>query len=200
MYVRAAVFCFVVVGLFLGISLAGNKEVRLKAKGGKERIDPGGTGTVTVTLKNRTRETKEITVTLRYRDIEDAEPIGSATLTLAPKEKASREFDVAVPADWFDRTLRVIASIPDAEKKAKVRTNRSEFTNELWLRGRELYRAECGTRCHGSSGQQVRRQNLTRWITAIRAGPGSMPRYPDLSRADIVLMKEYSKDPKRDVE
>jgi hypothetical protein len=197
---RIVLFGLAVLGVTVGLSLARNPEVRIKAKGGKERVEPGGTGTVTVTLKNRTSETREVAVTLRYRDLEDEPPIAVANVSLGPKEKVLRDFEVAVPGDWFDRRLRVIASIPDADAKAKLKTLRSEFTDELWLRGEALYREECGTRCHGSRGGTVKRRSLASWIDAMRSGPKSMPRYPDVPRSDIVLMRQYARDAKRTVD
>jgi hypothetical protein len=194
------VVLLVVIGVAIGVSSAKNREVKIKLKRSKERIEPGGTGTVTVRLKNRTKEPKSVTVTLHYRDLENEDPIGEATIDLGPKEKVARDFDVPVPADWFDRSLRVVARIPDAEAKTKLKTVPGEFTDELWLRGRELLREECGTRCHGTNGGQVRGRSLQAWISAVRNGPGSMPRFPDLSRTDIVLMRLFARDPKREVE
>jgi hypothetical protein len=196
---RGSLLCLAVLFVTLGIAVAGGREVRIKVKGTNDRVEPGGTGSVMVTLKNRTSESRQVEVALRYQDLDDAEPIATATINLPPKEKVSREFDVAVPRDWFDKRLRVVASTADDQAKGKIRTVPGEFTDELWLQGRDLFQQECRN-CHGGNGWKIRNDSLQSWITNSRNGPGRMPRYPHLTRSDFVLMYKYAKDAKRQVE
>ena len=199
MLIRGSLLCLLALLVALGVADARNREVKVKVKGARERVEPGGTGSVTVTLKNRTDEMKKVDVTLRYRDLDDAEPIATKTVTLPPKEKVSTEFAVPVPENWLDKRLRVVASIPDADAKGKILTVPGEFTDELWLEGRDLFRQECRN-CHGSNGWKIKNKSLLAWISNSRNGPGSMPRYPHLSRTDFVLMYKYARTAKRVVE
>jgi hypothetical protein len=199
MLYRASLVALIAVVLSFGIALAKNKEIKVKAKGAKEKIDPGGTGTVTVKLKNRTNEEQEVPVSLLYQDNLEDGPFVSATITLKAKETVTEEFDVPVPEAWFDKKLRVITRIPDAETKAKVKTIPAEFTDEFWLQGEALFQQECRS-CHGKNGWKIKNKGLSSWISNSRNGPGSMPRYPHLTRADFVLMYQYAKDGKRVVD
>jgi hypothetical protein len=171
-------------------------ELKLSLKAPRSKTLVGETAVLQLKLKNRTDTTREVAVELIYKDA--TEPYAVETVTLGPKEKVKLDVDCPVPADFLGKKLRVYARAEGLEDRAKVKVKLGDITDEQWIEGRDLYQAECA-RCHGKKGGEVRGDSLDRWISAMQKGPGSMPRYPSIGVAEIILMREYVKDADREV-
>lgn len=172
-----------------------SKELKISLKAPSGKHDAGGLATMKVKLKNRTKEARTVVVTLAYLDDPD-NPFSTESYDLDPKEKRTVLTPCPIPAGYTDSRLRVLLRAEGLEATAKVKVRPAGLTDAQWLEGRELYRSECGT-CHGSSGGGVKNNSLDRWMSAMASGPGSMPRYPDLTRDDAILMREYTRDADR---
>jgi len=112
-----------------------------------------------------------------------------------PREKRTADIDFAVPVEFLGRKLKVLARAEGLEDRAKVKVRLAPLTAEQVQRGRELYRSRCAS-CHDPRGGDVRGDSLTRWVQAMRSGPGSMPSY-GMPTSDIILMRGYTLNARR---
>jgi hypothetical protein len=175
-----------------------NRDMKLRLRAQKTATAPGGTATLEFRVTNRTAGSLDISAVFTYRDL-GGDPFATRSLTLAAKEKQTISVSCPVPADWIGKRLRVTATVGELSVDTKVKTVPAEFSDALWLQGRDLFQSNCAARCHGTSGGEVRRDGLKRWRFAIQNGPGSMPRSPEITYLETILMREFARDAKRAV-
>lgn len=162
-------------------------RVRVKKKRGK--VPPGGAAVLRVKVKNRTRESIVREVTLSWAT---GDTIATRTVELGPKDRERFEVAAPVPDGTTGGKLTVVATCGSDESRTKVRVKAAPGTGAA--NGRDLFLSSCAG-CHGQTGSGLRGEDFSGWKAALRRGPGSMPRFPDLTSDDIRAMRAYVKNP-----
>jgi len=189
---------------------SGRKPFRVKVRRvKKKKTPPGGVAMVRVKVKNRTKEEQEVTIRL-FREGDSSEPFAVREVHLDPKEKVKLEVECPVPTAFRGKKLRVRAELeddddgddPDDEDDTTIPVDPPK-TDEEWLLGRDLYRANC-LGCHALGDKELKGEDLGDWLEVVAEGEDDdgerMPSFPNLGRADVVAMRKYFLDPDREVE
>ena len=146
---------------------------------------PGNSVNLTVEVSNRSASTVDATLEVFLSG--EVTPFATQPFSLGGRQKGSYVVSLPVPAGFSDSKLEVTAHAGEAETRAFLRVVASVAGGDP-VRGETLFTANCA-RCHGGGG--FRNKSPDQLLKAMAKGPGSMPVFASLTRADVIDMLAF---------